>query len=146
LRCGAPSSRLLSRGTTRTLGSKTEGTVTIIDRVFGWFLVLGGLLHAYGSWDGYRNTPELLLWAWSGSLAALLLAALNLLRIERPADRPLAWVCLAGCVAWIAVALGFGAVIGNVFDARALIHALNAAVLAAMSVRTLLRGRVRVAA
>jgi hypothetical protein len=120
--------------------------VTIIDRIFGWLLVLGGLLHAYGSWDGYRNTPELLLWAWSGSVAALLLAALNLLRVGRPADRPLAWVCLAGCVAWIGVALGFGAMIGNVFDARAVIHTLNAAVLAAMTVRTLLNGRVRIAA
>ena len=120
--------------------------MTIIDRVFGWLLVLGGLLHAYGSWDGYRSTPELLLWAWSGSLAVLLLAALNLLRTGRPADRPLACVCLAGCLAWIAIAVSFGAVIGNVFDPRAVIHTLNAAVLAAMSVRTLVNGTVRVAA
>ena len=120
--------------------------MAILDRAFGWLLVLGGLLHGYGSWAAYRSTPEQLLWAWSGSLAALLLAALNLLRVGRRADRPLAWVCLGGCLAWIAVAVGFGAVIENVFDPRAVIHALNAAVLAAMSIRTLVTGRTRVAA
>ncbi|HUQ77001.1 MAG TPA: hypothetical protein VM183_19940 [Burkholderiales bacterium] len=112
-----------------------------MDRIFGWMLVVGGLLHAWGSWTGYRNAPELLLWAWSGSLAALLLAALNLLRIGRPTDRELAWVSFAGCLAWIAVALGFGKAIGNVFDPRALIHAINAAALAVMSLRTVLRSR-----
>jgi hypothetical protein len=117
-----------------------------LDRVFGWLLVVGGLLHAFGSWAGYRNAPEQLLWAWSGSLAALLLASLNLLRTGRPADRPLAWVCLGGCLAWIVVAVSFGSIIGNVFDPRAVIHAINAAVLAAMSVRTLVRARTHVAA
>ena len=111
----------------------------IVDRVFGWLLVVGGLLHAGGSWTGYRNTPELLLWALSGSLAALLLAAVNLLRVSRPDDRELAWVSFGGCLAWIAVALGFGKVIANVLDPRALIHATNAVVLAAMSLRTVLR-------
>lgn len=129
-----------------TLGGKAETTVTILDRLFGWLLALGGLLHAFGSWTAYHAAPEQLLWAWSGSLAAILLAALNLLRVGRPADRPLAWVCLAGCLAWIAVAVGFGEVIGNVFDPRAVIHALNAAVLAAMSVRTLVQARTRVSA
>lgn len=66
--------------------------------------------------------------------------------VGRATDRPLAWVCLAGCLAWIAVAVGFGAVIGNVFDPRAVMHALNAAVLAAMSIRSLMKGGVRVAA
>ena len=112
-----------------------------LDRIFGWLLVVGGLLHAWGSWTGYRSSPELLLWAWSGSLAALLLAALNLLRVTRPHDRALAWVSFAGCLAWIAVALGFGKAIGNVLDPRALIHAINAALLAAMSLRTVRLGR-----
>ena len=64
----------------------------VLDRVLGWLLVVGGLLHALGSWAAYRNAPPELLWALSGSLAALLLAALNLLRAGRPQDRPLAWV------------------------------------------------------
>jgi hypothetical protein len=109
-----------------------------VDRAFGWLLVVGGLLHAGGSWSGYKGAPETLVWALSGSLAALLLAALNLLRVGRPEDRVLAWVCAGGSIAWVAVALCFGAAIGNVLDPRALIHAVNAAGLAGFSIRTAL--------
>ncbi len=108
------------------------------DRILGWLLVLSGLLHAFGSWTGYKDSPEILLWALSGSLAALLVAALNLLRANRPTDRPLALVALAGALAWTGIALGFGAVIGSLLDPRALIHATIAAALAAMSLRTVL--------
>jgi hypothetical protein len=80
--------------------------------------------------------PETLLWSLSGSLAGLLLASVNILRVGRPRDRGLAWVSFAGCLGWIAVALGFGKVIGNIVDFRALTHAINAAVLAVLSLRT----------
>lgn len=112
-----------------------------VDRAFGWLLVVGGLLHAFGSWSSYGSTPEVLLWALSGSLAALLLAALNLMRVTRPEDQVLAWVCVAGSMAWIVVAIAFGVVVGNVLDPRALIHTVNAAVLAAFSIHTALRAR-----
>ncbi|HEX7336090.1 MAG TPA: hypothetical protein VF252_02685 [Gemmatimonadales bacterium] len=112
-----------------------------VDRAFGWLLIVGGVLHAIGSWTGYRTTPETLLWALAGSLAALLVAAVNLLRAGRPGDLPLAWVSLGGSVAWMAVALGFGIVIGNLLDPRALIHMLNALVLAGMSLRTVGRAK-----
>src|SRR6516164_2810609 len=108
------------------------GSVTVLDRIFGWLLVAGGLLHAVGSWQAFHNDPSRLLWALSGSLAALLVAALNLLRAGRPSDRPLAWVSFAASMAWVAVAVGFGAVIGHLTDPRAVIHAVNAAVLAAL--------------
>jgi len=65
-------------------------------------------------------------------------AALNLLRVGRPHDRPLAWVCLGGCLGHIAIALGYGAISGNVLDVRVLINALAAAVLAVFSLRTAL--------
>jgi len=113
--------------------------VTVLDRTFGWLLVVGGLLHASGSWHAFHNDPQQLIWALSGSLAALLVAALNLLRVGRPTDRPLAWISFAASVAWVAVAVGFGAVIGHLGDPRAVIHAVNAAVLAALSLRTLVR-------
>jgi hypothetical protein len=113
--------------------------VTVLDRTFGWLLVVGALLHAGGSWHAFHDDPPRLLWALSGSLAALLVAALNLLRVGRPTDRPLAWVSLAASLAWVAVAVGFGAVIGRLGDPRAMIHAVNAAVLAALSLRTLMR-------
>ncbi len=110
-----------------------------VDRAFGWLLVLGGLLHSVGSVTVLANKPDVLVWALSGSLAALLLASLNLMRVNRPNDRTLALVCTAGSIAWIFIAIGFGASIGNVLDPRALIHAINAAVLAAFSLRTALR-------
>jgi hypothetical protein len=44
----------------------------------------------------------------SGMLAGLLLASLNLLRVGLSDDRALAWVSFAGCLRWIAVALGSG--------------------------------------
>jgi hypothetical protein len=116
-----------------------EGFVTILDRTFGWLLVVGALLHAAGSWHAFHNHPPQLLWALSGSLAALLVAALNLLRVGRPTDRPLAWVSFVASLAWLAVAVGFGAVMGHLADPRAVIHGVNAAVLAGLSLRTLMR-------
>jgi hypothetical protein len=107
-----------------------------IDLFFGWLLVLGALLHAFGSWTGYRSSPELLVWALSGSLAALLVATLNIFRVGRPTDRSIAVASFLGSIAWGAVAVGFGFAIGNVRDPRAMIHAVNAAVLAMFSFRT----------
>jgi hypothetical protein len=120
--------------------------MTNVDRGLAWLLVLGALGHLFGSWSGYRQQPETLVWALSGSLAAMLVAAINLLRVGRPHDRGLGTVCLAGSLAWTAVALGFGSAIGNVLDVRVLIHAATAALLAAMSLRTLTRAAGRLTA
>lgn len=115
----------------------------IVDRVFGWLLVLGAFGHAAGSWVAGRNNHQLLVWALSGSLAALLVSALNLLRVSRPGDRPLALVSFCGSLAWAMVAMGFGASIGNLLDPRALYHLVIALVLTAMSLRTYLAARKR---
>lgn len=111
-----------------------------LDRTFGWLLVLGGLLHAVGAWNANHAKPDVLLWALTGSLAAFLIAALNLLRVERPHDHPLAWLSLAGSLAWLVVALTVGKLVGNFLDARVVSNVLNAAVLAAMSIRSLRGG------
>ena len=108
-----------------------------LDRLFGWLLVVGGLLHALGAWNANHGKPDVLLWALTGSLAAFLIAAINLLRAERPHDRPVAWLSLAGSIAWLTVALSVGKLAGNFLDARVVSNALNAAVLAAMSIRSL---------
>src|SRR5262245_48728690 len=108
----------------------------IADRILGWLLVLGALLHAGGSIVAARNNPQLLVWALSGSLAALLVASMNLLRVNRPQDRSLAAVCIFGSLGWATGAIGFGLSIGNVFDPRAMYHAIVALSLAAMSFRT----------
>jgi uncharacterized BrkB/YihY/UPF0761 family membrane protein len=110
----------------------------IVDRLFAWLLVLGGLLHAYGSLKSYEaQTPELV-WSLAGSFAAILLAAVNLLRADRPSDRTLAWVSFIACLCWVAIALDFGIAIGHFFDPRALYHAFAAFVLALFSLRTIL--------
>ena len=111
-----------------------------LDRVFGWLLVLGGLLHAVGAWNANHAKPDVLVWALTGSLAAFLIAALNLLRVERPHDRPLAWLSLAGSLAWLTVALRVGKFAGNILDARVVSNVVNATVLAAMSIRSLRAG------
>jgi hypothetical protein len=111
----------------------------IVDLIFGWLLVVGSLLHAFGSIGAYGNTPVTLVWALSGGLAGLLLASLNLLRVGRQNDRTLAWVSFLGCLGWIAVALAFGKVIGNMLDFRPLTHVIITIVLALMSLRTALR-------
>jgi len=64
----------------------------IVDRVFGWLLVLGGVLHTVGATVGLKGTPGALVWPLAGSVAAFLVAALNLMRVNRPRDRTLAWV------------------------------------------------------
>jgi len=111
-----------------------------VDRVFGWLLVLGAILHSVGSVVALRSNPGVLVWALSGSLAALLVASLNLMRVNRPDDRTLAWVSAGGSIAWTLVAIGFGASIGNILDPRATYHAIAGIVLAAFSVRTAVRG------
>jgi hypothetical protein len=79
----------------------------IVDRLFAWLLVLGGLLHAYGSLKSYEaQTPELV-WSLAGSFAAILLAAVNLLRADRPSDRTLAWVSFIACLCWVAIRARF---------------------------------------
>ncbi len=110
----------------------------LVDRIFGWILIAGSLLHGIGSYLGYRNEPMMLLWALCASLAALLVGVINLLRASRPSDRPVAWIALLGSLAWAIAAFVFGALIGNVFDVRALIHGIAALALAAFSVKTLL--------
>jgi hypothetical protein len=106
-----------------------------VDRILAWILVLGGVLHGVGSYLGYRHEPLTLLWALSASQLALLLAAINLLRTSRPGDRPLAWICVAGNLVWAVSAFTFGALIGNVFDVRALVHGLTALALAGFSLK-----------
>jgi hypothetical protein len=112
-----------------------------LDRTFAWLLILGAVLHGAGSVAAGRNNSQLLVWALSGSLAALLVAGLNLLRVNRPLDRPLAMLSFLGSLGWAAVAIGFGISIGNVFDFRPLYHSIAALVLAALSLRTFMSAK-----
>lgn len=116
--------------------------MSIVDRVFGWLMVLGGIGHGLGSYQAYSKDPMTLLWALSASFAVFLLAAMNLLRAGGQMDPRLTWICAAGCVVQIGFAVGFGVLIGNVFDFRPLLNAVIASVLLLFSVRTALQARV----
>jgi hypothetical protein len=110
----------------------------LIDRVFAWILVLGGLLHGYGSLRMYANQPMTMLWSLCATLLTLLVAAVNLLRVERPSDRPLAWISFAGSLSWAVAAFSAGVLFGNIFDPRPAMHWITALVLAGFSVRSAL--------
>ncbi len=102
-------------------------------------MILGGIGHGVGSYQFYKSQPMNLLWALSFSFAAFLLAALNLLRSGRSADRPLAWTSFVGCLIYCAFAVTFGWLIGNMLDFRPLVNIVVALVLAAFSVRSAMR-------
>jgi hypothetical protein len=109
-----------------------------IDRIFAGILVLGGLLHGFGSLRMYANQPMTMLWSLCATVLAILIAAINLLRAARPSDRPLAWISFAGSLAWAVAAFAAGVLIGNIFDPRPLMHWTTALVLAGFSLRAAL--------
>ena len=85
--------------------------VKAIDGIFAILLLIGALLHGYGTITSYPAGSEVFVWSLAASLAAGLIATLNLLRRERPRDHALAVICLVASLAWAAVALAFGAAI-----------------------------------
>jgi hypothetical protein len=112
--------------------------LAVIDRVAGWLLLVGAVLHGFGSYAAYPSLTPSLVWALSGSVAAFLLAAINLMRVNRPQDRSLAWVSFAGCLLWIGIVGAFAATLPNPVDLRPLYHLVVTLVLAALSLRTAL--------
>ena len=110
-----------------------------LDWLFCLLLALAASGHLFGTLTLYEHGTSLFVWSLAGVLCAALLVALNVLRIGRPNDRSLIWVCLVGCLCWVMIAVMFGQSVGNVLDPRVLLHALAAAGLAALSLRALLR-------
>jgi len=110
----------------------------IIDRIFAGILILGGLLHGWGSFHMFRNEPMTMLWSLCATLLTLLVAAVNLLRVERPGDCPLAWISFAGSLSWAVAAFAAGMLIHNIFDPRPMMHWVTALALAGFSLRTAL--------
>lgn len=93
-----------------------------------------GTLAAEG-WD----SPESL-WSFSGSVAAWLVAAINILRTGRPRDKGVAMVALIGALSWIGLMAWLAVVADMVFDIRIWLFIGTATGLALFSVRTF-RGR-----
>ena len=108
-----------------------------LDRTLSILLILGGVGHTAGSFNFYKGDQTTLLWALCTSLFIFLFGALSLLRVERPHDRPLAFLCLAAGLCWTLASLRFGQLIGSLLDPRALVFAVLSAGLCAFSVRSL---------
>jgi hypothetical protein len=113
----------------------------IIDRIFTWILILGGVLHGWGSFHMYKYEPMTLLWSLCATLLTFQVAAVNLLRVERPGDRQLAWISFAGSLSWALAAFAAGVLIHNIFDPRPMMHWVTGLVLAGFSLKAALGRR-----
>lgn len=87
-------------------------------------LALGGMGHLVGTIIGYQPGTEVFVWSLSATCFVFLLVFLHVLRVYRPQDKPVKVAASVGSVAWISLALAFGAAVGNVTDPRALMHAV----------------------
>ncbi|MCD2171698.1 hypothetical protein [Rhizobium sp. C4] len=111
--------------------------------LFSAILMIGALLHGYGSFLAFPDRGPALVWSLGSSAFAIFLAAICVLCAYRTTDRALAAVCLAGCLAWVAVVIAFGLSIGNVVDPRVLYHAVTGLVLAGLALSSIVAsGRV----
>lgn len=108
-----------------------------VDRIFGGLLVLAACGHSVGTILWTQPMSGIFVWSLGSSLAALLVATLNIVRAGRPDDKPLAVITLIGTGCWALVAFGFGKSIGNIFDPRALVHMVISIVLVIFSAFTL---------
>jgi hypothetical protein len=136
---GSPTRAKKRQGEAEPLAAAgSTGMTKSLDRLFGALLLIGSVLHAFGSLAHYPLGSQELVWALSGSLAGGLIAVLNLVRAGRTEDQALTWIAFAASLGWVAVALGFGFAIQSLFDPRVLWHAISALVLAGFCVRTAL--------
>jgi hypothetical protein len=112
-----------------------------IDRTLAVLLLLGAVGHTLGSFKTYGGQPMVLLWALCASVLVVLLGAINLLRVSRPRDATLAWICVGGMICWLACTLTFGHLIGNLLDFRIVIFAVLATGLILFGLRSAVRAR-----
>jgi hypothetical protein len=101
----------------------------IIDRVFGYLLVLASCGHTVGTILWTKPMSSVFIWSLGSSLAGLLLGTLNIVRAGRNDDKTLAIITVLGTACWALVTFGFGKSIGNVFDPRPLGHVIISSVL-----------------
>lgn len=113
----------------------------MLDRIFGWLMVLSALLHSYGCFVVYRHQPELLLWSLCAGLAELYLGGMNLVRAERRHDLVLARLAVFGNITWLIAICGYATLIGHFFDPRVLSQFTVTVVLLGLSLRARNRSR-----
>ena len=101
-----------------------------------WLLVLASCGHTVGTFLWTQPMSGIFIWSLGSSLAAGLLATLNIVRVGRPNDKTLAAITAIGTACWALVAFGFGKSIGNVLDPRPLGHVIISIVLVIFSTAT----------
>lgn len=111
----------------------------IVDRIFGVLLALAAGGHTVGTILWAQPMSGIFIWSLGSSLAAFLLAALNIIRAGRPNDKTLAVIAALGTGCWALVAFAFGLSIHNVLDPRPLGHVVVSIVLIVFSITTLLK-------
>ena len=90
-----------------------------------------GTLAAEG-WDSSTS-----MWSFSGSVAAWMIAAVNILRVGRPADKGVAMVALLGALSWVGLMVWLAVVAHMIADIRIWLFISVAAGLSLFSIRTL---------
>jgi len=78
-----------------------------LDRALSILLILAGIVHIFDSFHAFDD-PLTILWSVVGALFVILVGVISLLRVSRPSDRALAWICLVSELVWLAVAFWFG--------------------------------------
>jgi hypothetical protein len=111
-----------------------------IDRGLAVLLVLSGIAHAYGV-SNFFHDPQTLFWSLLATLLIFLIAAVNLLRTWRPADRALAGVCAAAAAVYFLATLRFGQIIGDMTDFRVILFGVLTLGLTAFSLRDMTSAR-----
>lgn len=108
--------------------------MVVLARALAALLVLGAAGHTMGSLKFYKGQPHALFWALCASVLIVIVAAMNWLRADRPQDLGLAWVTAAATLAYAGISFGFGFLIANPLDWRALSFGAVSLALVALSV------------
>jgi len=108
-----------------------------LDRALSVLLLLGAAAHTWGVMRFYAGQPHPLFWSLTEGLLVVLLAAINLLRTDRPTDRGVAWVATLASASYIVVIIGFGRLVDNMLDVRVISFGLVSLGLTLFGLRTL---------
>jgi hypothetical protein len=103
--------------------------IALVVQTLSIALLIGALLHGYGSVLAYKpGTPELV-WSLGSSSFVILLSALGWISASST-EHALPVVTAAGALAWSALVLFYGRAIRNILDPRVLYHLVVAIALA----------------
>ena len=86
-------------------------------------LAFGGIGHLAGTLMSYPPGTEIFVWSLTAVFCVFAVVFLQALRLTRKNDRWIGGGATVATAAWMLLALGFGAAIGDILDPRGLVHA-----------------------